>query len=34
MYGKIKQHLQNEIETIKENGLYKKERNSFEFLCQ
>ncbi|MGV7106504.1 glycine C-acetyltransferase [Flavobacterium sp. U410] len=26
MYGKIKQHLQNEIETIKENGLYKKER--------
>lgn len=26
MYGKIKQHLQNEIDTIKENGLYKKER--------
>ncbi len=26
MYGNIKQHLQNEIETIKENGLYKKER--------
>lgn len=26
MYGKIKQHLQSEIETIKENGLYKKER--------
>ena len=26
MYGKIKQHLQQEIETIKENGLYKKER--------
>lgn len=26
MYGKIKQHLQEEIETIKENGLYKKER--------
>lgn len=26
MYGKIKQHLQNEIESIKENGLYKKER--------
>lgn len=26
MYGKIKQHLQHEIETIKENGLYKKER--------
>ena len=26
MYGKIKQHLQNEIESIKENGLYKNER--------
>ncbi len=26
MYGKIKEHLQNEIEEIKENGLYKKER--------
>ena len=26
MYGKIKQHLQKEIEEIKENGLYKKER--------
>ncbi|MDC7994917.1 glycine C-acetyltransferase [Altibacter sp. HG106] len=26
MYGSIKQHLQNEIEDIKEAGLYKKER--------
>lgn len=26
MYGKIKEHLQNEIEEIKENGLFKKER--------
>ncbi len=26
MYGKIKEHLQKEIEDIKENGLYKKER--------
>lgn len=26
MYGKIKEHLQQELETIKENGLYKKER--------
>ena len=26
MYGKIQQHLQNEIDTIKENGLFKKER--------
>ncbi|MGB5820822.1 MAG: glycine C-acetyltransferase [Saonia sp.] len=26
MYGKIKQHLQEELETIKEAGLYKKER--------
>lgn len=26
MYGKIKQHLQNELEEIKDNGLYKKER--------
>ena len=26
MYGKIKQHLAAELETIKENGLYKKER--------
>ncbi|RXR20803.1 glycine C-acetyltransferase [Flavobacterium amnicola] len=26
MYGKIKQHLQNELTTIQENGLYKKER--------
>lgn len=26
MYGKIKQHLQKEIQTIKENGIFKKER--------
>lgn len=26
MYGKIKQHLQNELNGIQENGLYKKER--------
>ncbi len=26
MYGKIKQHLQNELQTIEENGLFKKER--------
>jgi glycine C-acetyltransferase len=26
MYGKIKEHLAAELETIKENGLYKKER--------
>ena len=26
MYGKIKQHLQNEIEEIKQSGLYKEER--------
>jgi glycine C-acetyltransferase len=26
MYGKIKEHLATELETIKENGLYKKER--------
>lgn len=26
MYGKIKEHLQNEIQDIKDNGLYKKER--------
>lgn len=26
MYGNIKQHLQNELATIQENGLYKKER--------
>lgn len=26
MYGKIKEHLQKELEEIKENGLYKKER--------
>ncbi|WP_445456562.1 glycine C-acetyltransferase [Flavobacterium sp. HNIBRBA15423] len=26
MYGKIKQHLQNELNTIQENGIFKKER--------
>ncbi|HSD15497.1 MAG TPA: glycine C-acetyltransferase [Flavobacterium sp.] len=26
MYGKIKEHLQNELNSIQENGLYKKER--------
>ncbi|MBD3582116.1 glycine C-acetyltransferase [Flavobacterium selenitireducens] len=26
MYGKIKEHLQNELRTIEENGLFKKER--------
>ena len=26
MYGKIQQHLQQEIATIQENGLFKKER--------
>jgi len=26
MYGKIQQHLQNELKAIQENGLYKKER--------
>lgn len=26
MYGKIREHLANELESIKENGLYKKER--------
>jgi glycine C-acetyltransferase len=26
MYGKIQKHLQNELNTIQENGLYKKER--------
>lgn len=26
MYGNIKQHLQSELDSIKENGLYKKER--------
>lgn len=26
MYGKIKQHLQNELDTIQNNGLFKKER--------
>lgn len=26
MYGKIKQHLQNELQTIEDNGIFKKER--------
>jgi glycine C-acetyltransferase len=26
MYGKIKEHLQNELQTIEENGIFKKER--------
>ena len=26
MYGKIKQHLQNELNTIEENGIFKRER--------
>ena len=26
MYGKIQAHLQNELHTIQQNGLYKKER--------
>lgn len=26
MYGKIKEHLQNELETIEENGIFKRER--------
>jgi len=26
MYGKIKEHLQNELKTIEENGIFKKER--------
>lgn len=26
MYGKIKEHLQQEIETIKKDGLFKEER--------
>jgi len=26
MYGKIKQHLQNELKTIEDNGIFKKER--------
>src|SRR5690606_23860915 len=26
MYGKIKEHLQNELHEIQENGLYKRER--------
>jgi glycine C-acetyltransferase len=26
MYGKIKEHLQNELQTIEDNGIFKKER--------
>ena len=26
MYGKIKEHLQNELQTIEESGIFKKER--------
>jgi len=26
MYGKIQQHLQKELESIEQNGLFKKER--------
>ena len=26
MYGKIKEHLQNELKTIEENGIFKTER--------
>ena len=26
MYGKIKEHLEQELQDIKDNGLYKKER--------
>ena len=26
MYGKIQHHLQNELNTIQQNGLFKKER--------
>ena len=26
MYGKIQEHLQNELNAIQQNGLYKKER--------
>ena len=26
MYGKIQQHLQNELNTIEQNGIFKKER--------
>ena len=26
MYGKIQEYLQNELNTIQQNGLYKKER--------
>ena len=26
MYGKIKEHLQSELQTIEENGIFKKER--------
>jgi glycine C-acetyltransferase len=26
MYGKIKEHLQNRLQTIEDNGIFKKER--------
>ena len=26
MYGKIKEYLQNELQTIEDNGIFKKER--------
>jgi glycine C-acetyltransferase len=26
MYGKIKEHLQKELQTIEDNGIFKKER--------
>src|SRR3989304_935343 len=26
MYGKIREHLQNELQTIEDNGIFKKER--------
>ena len=26
MYGKIQQHLQKELQTIEENGIFKRER--------
>src|SRR6187401_1767889 len=26
MYGKIKEHLQNELQTIEDNGIFKRER--------
>ena len=34
MYGKIQQHLQQEIATIQENGLFKKiKETNFYFSC-